>query len=404
MRVDEHGAARFARRRQAGNVLVLFALCAFGLLAVAALVIDVGLARVAQVQMQTSADAGALEGVRARDGDPDGQVDYAALPDDDARDSQRRERVRDLVARAADPDMDLSTTTGEERVQGAGAAVDLTGGLGGATQASLDLDVEADPSGRFYRPDLQENPANEVHGDQLAGSWDPAQVDHGEDRDYTRIDLTPAAPGGTASLAAEGYLVRLRRTPDLDGLDAATGVSSNGGPLPLLFGRGAPIPDAPSSTGHAYRPHGITVRATAIAQAQPAVRVGPAVPALNLEGLALTLDRGTWEGLPVAPAASIAGDPAWLTPEGSSAAVGDAAPTTGAPAALPPAGYVAITEGGLVVGFGRVALSGTTGAYTLVRTASPVAARNASAVASSTAQRASLAAVSHQLLAPALVR
>ena len=52
---------------RAGYALVLFVLIFFGLMGLAALVIDMGFARLAQRQMQTAADSAALEGLRWRD-------------------------------------------------------------------------------------------------------------------------------------------------------------------------------------------------------------------------------------------------------------------------------------------------------------------------------------------------
>ena len=48
----------------AGYVLVLFVMMFFGLMGLAALVIDMGFARLAQRQMQTAVDSAALEGLR----------------------------------------------------------------------------------------------------------------------------------------------------------------------------------------------------------------------------------------------------------------------------------------------------------------------------------------------------
>ena len=60
-------AGRSPRRRgarRAGYVYVMFAFMFFGLLGLAALVIDIGFARLAQRQMQSAVDSAALEGLR----------------------------------------------------------------------------------------------------------------------------------------------------------------------------------------------------------------------------------------------------------------------------------------------------------------------------------------------------
>ena len=63
----ERNYLRVARKtrghNRGGYVLVLFVLLLFGIFAMAALVIDIGFARLAQRQMQTAADAAALEGI-----------------------------------------------------------------------------------------------------------------------------------------------------------------------------------------------------------------------------------------------------------------------------------------------------------------------------------------------------
>src|SRR5208337_4438462 len=58
------------RTKRAGYVLVFFAFMFFGLMGLAALVIDMGFARLAQRQMQTAVDSAALEGLRFRDDIP----------------------------------------------------------------------------------------------------------------------------------------------------------------------------------------------------------------------------------------------------------------------------------------------------------------------------------------------
>ena len=68
-RGEPHGMKPRRRRRadRAGYALVLFIMMFFGLMGLAALVIDMGFARLAQRQMQTAVDSAALEGLRWRD-------------------------------------------------------------------------------------------------------------------------------------------------------------------------------------------------------------------------------------------------------------------------------------------------------------------------------------------------
>ena len=56
--------SRQTQRNARGYVLVLFVMMFFGLMGLAALVIDMGFARLAQRQMQTAVDSAALEGLR----------------------------------------------------------------------------------------------------------------------------------------------------------------------------------------------------------------------------------------------------------------------------------------------------------------------------------------------------
>src|SRR5207244_4327948 len=79
---------RFRARRR-GTTLTLVVPLLFAFFGIAALVIDLGLARVARREMQNAADAVALEGLRGRD---DPNVPQAN------RDQQRRQHASDTVA------------------------------------------------------------------------------------------------------------------------------------------------------------------------------------------------------------------------------------------------------------------------------------------------------------------
>lgn len=211
-------------------MLIFVMMLVFGIFGIAALSVDMGIARLTQSQMQATADAAALEGARFG-----------------------RQAARDLVAGAT-----------------AGPNVSVTGGYGDLN-LSANLVLET-PS--VYQPVLELNDANEVHGDMVAGTYTGGPPV--EANDYTRNDLTPD-PNGTA------FLVRLRRTPDRQGLDNIPGVSSAGSPLPLLFGHG-------SLYMGPMRADGITVRATALADSFPAVGVNPLPGFPLLTSFALTED------------------------------------------------------------------------------------------------------------------
>jgi hypothetical protein len=68
----------------------------------------------------------------------------------------------------------------------------------------------------------------------------------------------------------------MRRSNDFQGLDQQPGVSSRGPTVPILFGRATLLAPADPHMGYSPRHHGVTVRATAIASAQPARSVGAA--------------------------------------------------------------------------------------------------------------------------------
>ena len=74
------GSVRQRRRPdRAGYALVLFLMMFFGLMGLAALVIDIGFARLAQRQMQTAVDSAALEGLRWRDVTQPGDLPQGGL-------------------------------------------------------------------------------------------------------------------------------------------------------------------------------------------------------------------------------------------------------------------------------------------------------------------------------------
>src|SRR5262249_14596631 len=102
---DDHGPeARADRGAQAVAVLAQFVLIVFALFAVLSLVVDVGYARLTQVQMQNAADSAAIEGLRS--GRP-------------AASSLAREIFDD----------DLDPANGDELQFGAGPVIDLNEGV-----------------------------------------------------------------------------------------------------------------------------------------------------------------------------------------------------------------------------------------------------------------------------------
>lgn len=200
-------------RQRGGYVMVLVAMMLFGLMAMAALVIDIGFARLAQRQMQTAIDAAALEGLRGK-----GSV-YYAYP------------VRQLAAEsfiAWQFDDDLDSTNGDNGIAdfggafGAGPIVSFSDGAGESSMFASQL-MTVDPNNTVYKPVMQ-------RGDEIP----------------------------------TGFRVRLQRGGVLD--DDAN-LFAQGPSVPYLFARG-------SLMNRLLIGDGITVRASSATQPLPALKVG----------------------------------------------------------------------------------------------------------------------------------
>jgi hypothetical protein len=222
----------------------------FVVLGLAALVIDLGFARLAQRQMQTAVDTAALEGLRNRDRQdwPDGQ-----------RESLRRQEAGQLAANVFDDD--LNPANGDRLQMGAGRWIDFSGGMKLADTEFYASQTMSAPDSPVYDPLLQINASNLQHGDMVAGSYgynaafDTALLSD-ENNAYARRDFVPS--DSDTAPEANAFLVRMRRTNNADGLDELAGVSSRGPALPYLFGRGTALDRNLAAAG-------VTVRATAIA-------------------------------------------------------------------------------------------------------------------------------------------
>jgi len=275
-------------------VLIQLTFIILMLFGIAALTIDVGIARLTQVQMQSAADTAALEGLRQRDaaggdaGRRTAACQMAAWTFDDA--------FQDHCSAGANP-------TAPSLRLGAGPEFAMNNS-GLALNASQTIDVAA--SG-VYLPVLQSNPfangvGNNPEGDMVSGTFAGNSDLYPEDSQYNRTDFAPAGGSATNVAEAPSFLVRLRRTDGRNPLDRDSnpdptqGVSSSGGSLPFLFGRGLPMHSDPAST-YDPRVNGMTVRATAITNGQPALRVGPPSAAVTppLPGWGtVAVERGAW--------------------------------------------------------------------------------------------------------------
>jgi hypothetical protein len=222
-----------------GYVLVLFALLLFGIFAMAALVIDLGFARLAQRQMQTAADAAALEGLR---GTGDTSMDFAA----------RQEAAEKLIAWTFEDDLDVSNgddgIAGDGGQFGAGPLVNFSGSAGDpAIFASQLMTVDLDNT--TYKPATQK-------GNESASEF--------------RVNLQR---GGALNDSADLY--------------------AYGPAVPYLFARGSLI-------NRQLIANGITVRAESTAVPLPAVKIG--MPVSNFPGaIAIGYSLADWNTGAVSP-------------------------------------------------------------------------------------------------------
>lgn len=247
-------------RRRHGQSLLMVILILVFLIGILALTLDMGFVLQARRQMQTGVNATALEGLRNVDVDDDGTTDG-------------RESAARLMRNVYDDNLDPTTNN---TTVGAGVDHTLVQGdgyqqttLGNAT-GSRDLYVNR--SSFIYRPDPQLNETNDQHGDLVFGEYDELATSHVEQADYSRDDFSTVLSDPTAEQA---FLVRLRRTHNPLGLDRIAGISSGGNGLPLLLARFSWLAQQPAGTAYSIRRDGVTVRATAIADEEFAVRVWP---------------------------------------------------------------------------------------------------------------------------------
>jgi hypothetical protein len=359
-------------------MLAQFVLLIWALLAISALAIDMGFVTLTRNEMQTAADSAALEGLRQRD----------ALGD-----ALRRNAAAGFVTQTfSEPDPN------SDRQPGAGPDFTLTGGVTDLN-ALQTLSVPHPPNPYVYEPALKTNAENQPYGDMVSGCWKnpPPGAFAQENSDYARNDFDPAAtpaagPCPADIAAAPSFLVRLRRSISGDvnrdnPLDIDATHSSAGKTLPLLFGLGTTVHGDPETSTYSPHVHGITVRATAIANTRPALRVGIADAAHALPGAApFVLARTSWEGLAAGTytiTADDAGADGFLTASPRTTvgqvAAGQAATLTSTgdctncvPGFVPV--YQSISGNLVIVGFGAMKWAGVSpGLFVMIRTNSQVA-------------------------------
>jgi hypothetical protein len=281
----------------------------FVLLGLAALVIELGFARLTQRQMQTAVDSAAVEGLRFRDDIPlswqpggalhaeiaEAIVDSGgdpppAKPFDRADpgwmvwiEHCRRWGASQMIINTFHDD--LNSGNGDAIGFGAGPLIELEGGIGPPELAAAQS-IKEETLGVWKPDEVQPNLPNEKHGDFVAGEY--TRTPCREDDDYNVPGFVPAT-GATGPIpnatSAPALLARMRRTNDFLGLDGQPGISSRGPTIPFLFARGTAIGKDPAST-YSPREHGITVRALAIADARPAMSIGVPSATYGLLGAA----------------------------------------------------------------------------------------------------------------------
>ncbi len=275
------GSCRLRPRDRKGTVLIVFALIVFGVLAIGALLVDMGYARLTQRQMETGTASAALEGLRFRDdipvdqnpdlvqliagagcGQPPATTQSLIDPQWIAwRDCGRRVLAQGLATNIFDDD--FNSATGDALQLGAGPELTFSGGVGDPSlHASEFMSV---PSMPVYKPALQFNSADPQagSGDMVAGNYGLNSSFTGsastvEDSAYNRQDFEPSSGATGTADRGNGFLVRMRRSNETFG--TGNGTASNGPPLPYVFGRGSLM--SRDTIGQ-----GITVRAATIAAA-----------------------------------------------------------------------------------------------------------------------------------------
>ena len=277
------------RNNRGGYVMVLFAMLLFGILAMAALVIDLGFARLTQRQLQSAVDSAAVEGLRG-----EGTLAY----------EDRQSNAEEFVEWYFDDDLDAAN--GDDGVAGSGGAfgagpiVGFSGGAGDPALAASQL-LTVDPDNTVYKPEIQ-------RGVETPGE----------------------------------FRLSIQRGGELD--DDAN-LFAAGPSVPYLFARG-------SLVNRQLVLAGITVRASSIADAQPAIKVGE--PVFNSANelvfpgaIAIGFSLADWNSGGLNP----------VIIDSPKTVVGQEVTISGAAVAPLPNGYAAIFDdvsGDRVVGFGFV--------------------------------------------------
>lgn len=304
------GPRHCRRSIRRGYSLAFFVMILFAILALAALVIDLGLARVTSASMKNATESGALEVLSHLDVAPGNPSTYAN------RDTTTlaAARLQGVTRMAETFNDDLDPNTASSSTLGAGPRIGFSGGveLNDGFQASQTLSLD-EP--RVYRPEPALNLDNRVDGDVV--------------------------------LDATGVLTRLRR----DGAGDDPGYRSDGGPVPYLFGLGTLMSSERKATG-------IPLTIESRAELHPTVRVGikRVVGGVTLAGaIPFAIARSIWEPLPPqVPTATLLSTGIVGSTLQPATQLGELAAWDPIPTGVASDGYVAIIDdaSSRVIGFG----------------------------------------------------
>ena len=272
--------------------MLLVAMLVIVILGTIGLVIELGIARVNRNRMQSAADSTALEVLRERDYLPPGGENFDPV----SRDHSRRDRNRHVASWVFADEVltDYGTQT-----EGPGSYIKMSSAYGtsgnpmnrGLVVEEVGYDIPILQTNYNGEPGNGSSGISDPGGDIVAGHFkghdDGVPVGHGgnpihreDSDDYSRFDFEmPSSP--EAAPFADSVLVRLRRTSPYGqegtspfSMDDVPGARSTGYTMPLLFGLGTTFLSKEPGDGYSVRHHGLALRATSIAQARPAVRIG----------------------------------------------------------------------------------------------------------------------------------
>ncbi|KLU06676.1 putative transmembrane protein [Rhodopirellula islandica] len=217
-------------------MLILVVMLLFALLAIAGLLIDIGMARLTQAHMQSVSDAAAIEG--------GWQLAMGA----------DKETTRDAVVRRA---AEMSESWGPHRIE-LEDGYDLNDDGKRESSQTIKRDTLGDP----VRPMLDPNVDNDIAGDIVLGEYMRGEVPDDLPGQPSGYDRSPAFEPNDED--PNSILVRLRRTGE-----AALAGGTSAERLTYLWSRG-------SLLDLSLKGDGIAVRSESIATLAPAVAIGRA--------------------------------------------------------------------------------------------------------------------------------